>query len=107
MTPDDLAPDLAPTSPPGGCGTTSPLAPSPVGGEVVTHLAPRPRPGPTSRTPGSARRVYHLELVVTDEPAATFAWRFLTDVLELSESEQHMSVLCVTPCLLNPQEPNP
>jgi hypothetical protein len=45
MTPPDFAPDFAPTSPPGAFGTTSPLAPAPpTGGEVVEHLAPRPRP---------------------------------------------------------------
>jgi putative DNA primase/helicase len=37
-------PVLAPSSPPGPSETTSPLAPYPVGGEVVGDLAPQPRP---------------------------------------------------------------
>jgi putative DNA primase/helicase len=37
-------PVLAPSSPPGSPETSSPLAPTPVGGEDVGILAPRPRP---------------------------------------------------------------
>ena len=44
MTRRDLAPDLAPTSPPGDRETTSPLAPYPVGGRGRRPPRPEPRP---------------------------------------------------------------
>ena len=48
--------DLAPTSPRRSFRTTSPPAPSPIGGEVASDLAPRPRPATPQERMGTNHR---------------------------------------------------